>query len=160
MFGAVAAVERDDREGVDVLLRDLYDSYEDFTALLTTMSYVTLERLDAALALGGSDGRPMSPDASRALAEQLLEDAHAYEITGAVGVHAAAQRLDTVRRCDVARVAAEVDAARSVASDIELLYGAIALLTATVAVWADRTGRARTRAIRELCLASSASCDS
>ncbi len=156
MYGAVAAVERDDREGVDVLLRDLYESFEDFTALLTTMSLVTLERLDAALALGDPASHPLSAEDSLALAAQLLEDAAAYDITGPIGVHTAAQRLDIVRRFDAARMALEVRAARSMASDAELLYGAVALLAATVAAWADRTGRARERAISDLCLASCA----
>jgi hypothetical protein len=102
------------------------------------------------------NGSPLSASERRTLAEQILGDANAYEVTGAVAVHAAAQRLDSVRRWDADQVAVEVDAARALTSDSDLLYGATALLTATLAVWADRTGRARSRAIRELCLASSA----
>ena len=156
MYGAAAAVERADREGMELLLHDLYHTYTDFATLLMAMSCLTLDRLDAALSESDAQGAPLTSSERRSLAEQILGDAHAYEVTGAVAVHAAAQRLDSVRRWDAEQVAVEVDAARALTSDSDLLYGATALLTATLAVWADRTGRARSRAIRELCLASSA----
>lgn len=156
MYGAAAAIERADREGMELLLHDLYHAYPDFATLLMAMSCLTLDRLDAALAAPDSNVTPLSPSERRSLAEQILDDANAYEVTGSVAVHAAAQRLDCVRRWDAEQLAAEVDAARAVTSDSDLLYGATALLTATLAVWADRTGRTRARAIRELCLASSA----
>lgn len=156
MYGAAAAIERSDREGMTLLLHDLYHAYPDFAALLMAMSCLTLDRLDAALAESHEDTPPLSASERRSLAERILDDANAYEVTDAVAVNAAAQRLDSVRRWDADQVAVDVDAARAVTSDSDLLYGATALLTATLAVWADRTGRARSRAIRELCLASSA----
>lgn len=156
MYGAAAAIERDDREGMELLLHDLYHAYPDFASLLMAMSFLTLDRLDAALSEPDPTAAPLSPSERRTLAEQILGDANGYEVTDAVAVHAAAQRLDSVRRWDAEQLAADVDAARAVTSDSDLLYGATALLTATLAVWADRTGRTRARAIRELCLASSA----
>jgi hypothetical protein len=152
MYGAVAAVVRDDRAGLDLLLRDLYCSFDDFTELLATVSFATLDRLQAALA----EGHAPSPRETRALAEHLLTEAHRLALADAVPVQAAARRLDAVRRHDHDEVSAEVQHARSVASDVELLNGATALLAATVSVWADRSGRNANRAVSDLCLAASA----
>jgi hypothetical protein len=152
MYGAVAAVVRDDRAGLELLLRDLYASFDDFTELLATMSFATLDRLQAALA----EGHAPSPRETRALAEHLLTEAHRLALADAVPVQAAARRLDAVRRHDHEEVSAEVEHARSVATDAELLSGATALLAATVGVWADRAGRNANRAASDLCLAASA----
>jgi len=152
MYGAAAAVERDDRAGLHLLLNDLYESYEDFPALLTAMSYVTLDRLDAALALSGD--RAVSGEESRELAQRLLVGANSYAITDTASIHAAAQRLDAVRRHDTVAAIQEVRTARAIVSDADLLCGATALLTATIGVWADRAGEDRTAALRGLCLAS------
>ena len=46
LLAAVAAVVRDDRAGLDLLLRDLYCSFDDFTELLATVSFATLDRFD------------------------------------------------------------------------------------------------------------------
>ncbi len=151
MYGAVAAVVRDDRAGLDLLLWDLYQSFDDFTELLATMSFATLDRLQAALAVGHAP----SPRETRALAEHLLTEAHRLALADAVPVQSAARRLDAVRRHDHDEVTAEVEHARTVATDVELLNGATALLAATVAVWAERAGRNATRAVSDLCLAAS-----
>jgi hypothetical protein len=151
IYGAVAAVVRDDRVGSDLLLQDLHDSYDDFSELLAAMSFATLDRLDAALAAGAQ----LSPRESRAMAQYLLTEAHRYAISDAVPVQAAARRLEAVRRHDHEQVMAEIEHARSIASDSELLYGATALLTATVSMWAQRSGRSTRRAAADLCMAVS-----
>lgn len=152
MYGAVAAVVRDDRAGVGLLLTDLHDAFDDFTELLAAIAFATLDRLDAALEAGPA----LSPRESRTLAEHVLVDAHRYALAEAIPVQTAARRLDAVRRHDHEMVAAEVQNARSVASDDELLWGATALLTAVACAWARRTGRPPNAAVAELCLAVSA----
>ena len=151
MYGAVAALVRADRVGMDLLLRDLVDSSPDITETLATMAFATLDRLDAAL----SAGHVMSARETRSLAQQLITDAHHYALVDALPVQAAARRLDGVRRHDHAHVATEVMHARTMASDTELLWGATALLAATVSVWAERSGRTMTEAVGDLCLAAS-----
>ena len=151
MYGAVAAVVRDDRAGMRLLLDDLYTSFDDFTQLLATISIATLDRLDAAL----SAGEALSPRETRSLAEHLLTEAHRLAIADAVPVQSAARRLDAVRRHAHEEVAAEVHHARSVATDLQLLTGAIALLSATVSAWADRSDQTADHAVTELCLAAS-----
>jgi hypothetical protein len=151
IYGAVAAVVRDDRMGSDLLLTDLQDSFDDFSELLAAMSFATLDRLDAALATGAQ----LSPRESRAMAQFLLSEAHRYAMAEAVPVQSAARRLDAVRRHDHDQVVAEIAHARSVTSDAELLRGATALLTATVSMWAQRSGQTPRRAAADLCLAVS-----
>lgn len=151
MYGAVAALVREDRIGMELLLDDLRRGFDDFTELLATMAFATLDRLDAAL----TTGTPLSPRETRALAQHLLTEAHRIALVDAIPVQAAARRLDAVRRHDHGYVAAEVMHARTVASDTELLYGAVALLTATVDVWAGRSNRTLHKAVADLCLAAS-----
>lgn len=152
MYGAVAAVVRKDRSGMDLLLADLYESWGDFTGLLATVSFATLDRLDAALA----EDRVLPARETRSLAQHLLTEANRFALADNMTVQAAAHRLDAVRRLDHEQMAAEVEHARSVASDTELLRGATALLAATVCEWADRSGRSAHGAASDLCLAMSA----
>jgi hypothetical protein len=160
IYGAVAAVVRDDVLGSDVLLADLHESFGDFSELLAALSFATLDRLDAAL----STGDVLSPRERRAMAQFLLTEAHRYALLsaagvagrgGAVPVQSAARRLDAVRRHDHEQVLAEIEDARLVSSDAELLWGATALLTAVVAMWAQRSGQSPRRAAADLCLAVS-----
>ncbi|MBI5089105.1 MAG: hypothetical protein HZB15_09690 [Actinobacteria bacterium] len=156
IYGAVAAVVRDDLLGSDVLLADLHDSFADFSELLAALSFATLDRLDAALATG----EVLSPRERRAMAQFLLTEAHRYALHPAAGgaavpVQSAARRLDAVRRHDHEQVLAEIEDARSVSSDAELLWGATALLAAVVAMWAQRSGQSPRRAAADLCLAVS-----
>ena len=151
MYGAVAALIREDRIGMELLLDDLRRGFDDFTELLATMAFATLDRLDAAL----TTGTPLSPRETRSLAQRLLTDAHRLALVDAIPVQAAARRLDAVRRHDHGFVAAEVMHARTVASDAALLFGAVALLAATVNVWAERSHRTLHKAIGDLCLAAS-----
>ncbi|MCB1001521.1 MAG: hypothetical protein KDB40_19680 [Acidimicrobiales bacterium] len=151
MYGAVAALVREDRIGMEVLLDDLRRTCTDPTELLATMAFATLDRLDAAL----TTGTQLSPRETRALAQRLLTDAHRFALVDAIPVQAAARRLDAVRRHDHGLVAAEVMHARTAASDPELLFGAVALLAATVNIWAERSNRSLHKAIGDLCLAAS-----
>jgi hypothetical protein len=98
------------------------------------------------------------------MAQFLLTEAHRYALlsagapsgrAGAVPVQSAARRLDAVRRHDHEQVLAEIEDARTVSSDAELLWGAMALLTAVVAMWAQRSGQSPRRAAADLCLAVS-----
>lgn len=150
MYGAASALLREDRLGMELLLDDLR-SNEDVTELLATMAFATLDRLDAAL----TTGTPLSPRETRALAQQLLTEAHRFALVDAIPVQAAARRLDAVRRHDHGLVAAEIMHARTVANDCDLLQGAVALLAATIEVWARRSGRTVHKAIADLCLAAS-----
>jgi hypothetical protein len=159
IYGAVAAVVRDDVVGSDVLLADLHESFGDFSELLAALSFATLDRLDAALATGDV----LSPRERRAMAQFLLTEAHRYALlsaagtgrAGAVPVQSAARRLDAVRRHDHEQVLAEIEDARTVSSDAELLWGATALLAAVVAMWAQRSGQSPRRAAAGLCMAVS-----
>lgn len=151
LYGLVAAVLRDDREGVDILLDDLRTSFEHVHELLTAISFVTLDRLDATI----DDAGALSEDDGRSLAADLLTLARHYDLAAPAAVDAAAWRLDAVRRRNHGQVVVDIDEARRVASDTELLAGAAALLTATVSLWARRTGRSPRRAAAELCLAAS-----
>ena len=97
----------------------------------------------------------MTPRESRALAQYLLTEAHRYAMSDAIPVQSAARRLDAVRRHDHDQVMVEIEQARAVATDTELLWGATALLTATVSMWAQRSGQSPRRAAADLCMAIS-----
>ncbi|MEZ5249578.1 MAG: hypothetical protein R2713_10310 [Ilumatobacteraceae bacterium] len=66
MYGAVAALVREDRIGMEVLLDDLRRTCTDPTELLATMAFATLDRLDAAL----TTGTQLSPREAQALAQR------------------------------------------------------------------------------------------
>jgi hypothetical protein len=151
IYGAVAAVVRDDRVGTGVLLGDLRESFDDVAELLSTLSLATLDRLDAALAAGDK----LSPAERRAMAQFLLTEAHRYAMSDAVPVQSAARRLDAIRRHDHDQVLAEIEQDRALASDEQLLWGATALLSAVVALWAQRSGVSPRRAAADLCMAVS-----
>jgi hypothetical protein len=152
IYGAVAAVVRNDRDGLDLLVDDLFHTRHDLPTLLAAVSLATLDRLDAAL----GEGPDQVARSTRALAEQLLVESYRCALTvDAVGVQAAARRLDAIRRHDHQQVAHEIDEARRLASDHDLLLGSLAVLTATVSYWAERTGRSMQRATNDLCLAAS-----
>jgi hypothetical protein len=151
IYGAVAAIVRGDRLGVDLMLADVHASSDDIAELLAAISYATLDRLAAALEPGGV----LSPHETRAMASALLTEARQYSVSEAASIHAAAQRLDAVRRHDRDQVLLGIERARSMATDLEVLWGATALLTATVSEWARRSGQSPRRAAADLCLAVS-----
>lgn len=150
LYGIVAAVIRDDRVGMDLLMADLELAFDSRYELLTTVSFATLERLDATI----DDSRVLSEDDGRVMATDLLSLAQHYGIATTTAVQSAAWRLDAVRRRDHERVVTEIDGARQLADDRELLAGSAALLTAAVCVWARTTGRSPRRAASDLCLAA------
>ncbi len=150
VYGLVAAVVRDDQDGATLLLEDLRDCFGSMHELLTTISFATLDRLDATI-----DGwQQVTPEDGRTLATDLLSLAEHYDLAGHCSVQTAAWRLDAVRRRDHDQVIADIDGARRVATDDDVVAGAIALLTATVSMWARRTGRSPRRAASDLCLAA------
>ncbi len=150
LYGIVAAVIRDDRVGMELLLSDLGVAFDSRYELLTTISFATLERLDATI----DDCRFLSEDDGKVMASDLLSLAQHYGIAAIGAVQSAAWRLDAVRRRDHERVVAEIDGASQLADDRELTAGAAALLTAAVCVWARTTGRSPRRAASDLCLAA------
>jgi hypothetical protein len=137
LYGIVAAVIRDDRVGMELLLSDLGVAFDSRYELLTTISFATLERLDATI----DDCRFLSEDDGKVMASDLLSLAQHYGIAAIGAVQSAAWRLDAVRRRDHERVVA-------------VTAGAAALLTAAVCVWARTTGRSPRRAASDLCLAA------
>jgi hypothetical protein len=151
LYGLVAAVVRDDREGIDLLLNDLRESFDNPHELLTAIAFVTLDRLDATI----DDCGRLDEHDGRNLASDLLTLARHYDLAGPGAVEAAAWRLDAVRRRNHSQMVAEIDDARALATDDDLLAGAIALLTATVSLWARRTGQSPRRAAADLCLLAS-----
>lgn len=150
LYGLVAAVIRDDRVGAELLLSDLEVAFDSRYELLTTISFATLERLDATI----DDCRFLSEDDGKVMASDLLSMAQHYDIATLPAVQSAAWRLDAVRRRDHERVVAEVDHAVRQTDTRELIAGATALLTAAVCVWARTTGRSPRRASSDLCLAA------
>jgi hypothetical protein len=150
LYGIVAAVIRNDRVGAELLLDDLEIAFASRYELLTTISFATLERLDATI----DDCHFLSEDDGKVMASDLLSMAQHYGIASLGAVQSAAWRLDAVRRRDHDRVVAEVDDAARVADTHDLVAGATALLTAAVCVWARTTGRSPRRASSDLCLAA------
>ena len=112
---------------------------------------VSLDRLDATI----DDCGRLDEHDGRNLASDLLTLARHYDLAGPGAVEAAAWRLDAVRRRNHSQMVAEIDDARTRATDDDLLAGAIALLTATVSLWARRTGQSPRRAAADLCLLAS-----
>jgi len=151
LYGAVAAVLRGDAAGRDLLLADLREAFGRTDDALIAISLATLERLEAAVVC-----RPITGDGGgQPIAQEILRVATEYGISHVDTVRAGASRLDAVRQGDRARAADEVREATRCASDHELVLGATAVLAATVAVWARRSGRSPRHLATELCLAAS-----
>lgn len=151
LYGAVAAVMRDDDDGASILLGDLRSCFDDVADLLVAISVATLERLEAAIAAGPA----IEPAHGRPIAHELLSVAHGYDVAARDAVQYAAWRLDAVRQGDRHQVMLDVAGSRAIASDEELINGAAALLAATVVLWARRTGQLPGHAVVDLCLAAS-----
>jgi hypothetical protein len=150
MYGAVAAIVRDDQAAVEMMILDLTHALEDVNEVLTTISIATLERLHVAVT-SGADASPEHALSAR----QVLAMASEYGLSNRRMIHAAAWRLDAVREGDRSRAAADIVRSQSLGTEDELTYGAIALLAAIVAVWANHTGRSPKVAASDLCLAAS-----
>lgn len=133
-----------------MMLADLTETLDDVNEVLMTISIATLERLEAAVGTGDA-----SVEDSGLSARQVLAMASEYGLSSRRTVHAAAWRLDAIREGDRRRAAADIVRSQSIGTEIELTYGAIALLAAIVAVWANRTGRSPKVAASDLCLAAS-----
>jgi 3,4-dihydroxy-2-butanone 4-phosphate synthase len=151
LYGAVAALLRQDRSGCELLLGDLRDAFDDVGDVLVAISVATLERLEAAVSAGPS----IAPHEGRPIAQDLLALAAAFGSASHHTVQYAAWRLDGVRQGDRRQAVDDIRRARTEADDDELVRGAVALLAATVVLWARRTGQTASRAASDLCLAAS-----
>lgn len=148
IYGAVAALVRGDADGAGVLMADLRDEFEHLAEPLVTLSFVTLEQMQVTY-------DPSLPDDPPApTAEELIDHARSFGIATGRAVHAAAWRLDAVRRCDGRRVRRDLRSSREAGDDDELVAGAVALLAAVVAAGARRRGEPAGAVTRELCLAA------
>ena len=150
LCGAVASMERDDHVAVDVLIAFLRRSFDHVSDILVIISLVTLDRLDAAQ--NGEDRLGYATDIDVGL---LLSSAVGSGRADRRTVDAAAWRLDAIRLGDLAAVGADIAESRSMATDDELIRGAVALLGSIVAVGAERAGTTARQAASDLCLAVS-----
>ena len=147
LYGAAAALVRGDRPGAELLVGDLRMSIPSLEELLVTISVATLERLEDAfrhVSLG---------DPRRPIAQQMVARAVSYRIARPATVHAAAWRLDPVRRADRAAAAENVAQSRRVGSDDELALGAVALFAAALELGASSRGIDAESTARRLCYA-------
>lgn len=150
LYGAVASVMRHDANDAHLLLADLRESFEDIDEVLVAISLATLERLEAAVGSGPS----LAPQQGRPIAQELLGVAHGYGVARVGSIQSAAWRLDAIRQGDHEQAMADITSARGRTTDAELVFGAVALLAATVVLWARRTGQSPNTAITDLCLAA------
>lgn len=151
LYGAVAAVMRQDADGTELLLADLTTCFADHDELFVAISVATLERLEAAVRAGPS----IEPHEGRPIAQELLAIAQSYHVADLDTVQFAAWRLDAVRQGDRSQAVADILGSQELADDRHLVLGATALLAATVVLWARRTGQSPARAVSDLCLAAS-----
>jgi hypothetical protein len=149
LYGAVAAMIRCDRVGARLLLAELRADVRNTAELLVAISFATLERLEAAF-----DDRSLRPH-DRPLAGDFVRAAVGYGAATTSAVHAAAWRLDAVRRNDRRRARRDVTGSRRIATDEHLVAGAVALLAAVVELAARSAGDDPDVAARQLCLAAS-----
>jgi hypothetical protein len=152
LCGAVASMERDDHVAVDTLITLLRRSFDHVSDVLVIISLVTLDRLDAAL--NGDDRRRSG---SQLDARLLLSNAVGAGRADRCTVDAAAWRLDAIRLGDLAGAGADIAESCFIATDDELIRGAIALLATIVAFGAERNGMSSQQAAGDLCLAASMS---
>jgi len=155
LYGAVAAVVRGDRPAVRLMVSDLTEALDGIEEVLIVISLASLECLGGAL---GSDVPQDEPGTeavdSAAAAREMLAIASRFGMAHPEHINSAAWRLDAVRSCDRTRAAADIAQSRQFGSELELVNGAIALLSAIVARQAVRSGRSPQRHATEICLAA------
>lgn len=147
LYGAAAALVRGDRPGAEMLVVDLRQSIPSLEELLVTVSVATLERLEDAFR-HASLGDPRRP-----IAQQMIARAVSYRIARSATIHAAAWRLDPVRRADRDTAADNVASSRRIGSDDELVHGAVALFAAALELGAVTRGIDAEATARRLCYA-------
>jgi hypothetical protein len=145
-------MERDDQVAVDSLITMLRRSFSHVSDVLVIISLVTLDRLDAALNGEGRPGAGSDVDAGR-LISHAVRSGRAERCS----VAAAAWRLEAIRLGDLEGIGADIAESRFIASDDELMRGAIALLATIVALGAQRDGVRAGQAAEDLCLAAAMS---
>ncbi len=150
LFGTVAAVERGDQLGWQLLRHDLPGYFATSEQLLTAIALATLDRLGA---ITESTAVPVSKDDIENVAQQLVASACSYGISPRSMVRTAAKRLDTLSKNDEVLSNSGTQIGPHTADD--QIDGAVALLTATIALWARRTGQSPRKAASDLCLAAS-----
>lgn len=147
LYGSAAALVRGDRPGAEMLIGDLRASIPSLEELLVTVSVATLERLEDAfkhVSLG---------DPRRPIAQQMMTRATSYRITRPAAIHAAAWRLDPVRRADRAAATDNVANSLRIGDDEELVLGAVALFAAALELGAAARGIDAEATARRLCYA-------
>jgi hypothetical protein len=148
IYGAVAALIRDDAAGARLLMDDLRLGFEHVAEPLVALSFVTLEQMQVTFDPALSTEHP-APTAG-----QLIDEATAFGVAPGRSVHAAAWRLDAVRRCDGRKVRRDLRASHAAGDADELVAGAVSLLAAVVAAGARRRGEPAGAVTRDLCLAA------
>ncbi|MGD9701947.1 MAG: hypothetical protein AB7Q42_16070 [Acidimicrobiia bacterium] len=149
LYGAAAALARDERGDAEMLVAHLLDT-EDVHGVLLAASFATLERLEAAVC--GAPA-PWRAD-TRMFAGHLLELATATGLGSAQSVNAAAWRLDAVRLGDSAAASEAIAISRKQFDDADLVAGAVAILSVMVAIAAARVGEPVPQSAQNLCLAA------
>lgn len=152
-YGGVSAMLQGDGPGSEVMARDVAETCDDVDEALWAVAIFTLERLDAASPRGDNDSVETDE-----LAAGLIEFAEQMAPT-ALSVRAAAVRLYALRSGDLDGFAAATAGLHDVATDTDLLMGALALLTATLHHGATRRDRRPEEVCRELCTAAMLAAD-
>jgi hypothetical protein len=150
VLGAVEAVLLAD-PAIDVRLAAVHRCV-DTDQVLVAISIATLDQLGDGIGDGTGDVRGAS---TGDLAAALLDRAVQFDVSPRSAVHAAAGRLEAVRRNDRWRLTSELRRARAIDSDNGLVDGAIALLAATVELCAQRRGQTPELMAGRLCRAAS-----
>lgn len=150
LYGAAAALLHRDRGGAGVLVAAMVEEAR-LEELLFTAASASLERLERAL----TSAPTLSAPARGGLARELLDLALETGFTVPDSVHAAAWRLDAVRRGDQALLLHSISAFRPELDDFDLVAGAVALLAALITYAARRSGESVSASAEHLCLAVS-----
>ena len=147
LYGAVAAVVRDDEQAVRLMLADLEERCAGLDETLIVISLATLERL--------ADVPADDNDGGGHAAREVLSIADRFGSSSRRAVESAAWRLDAVRRGDQSGAVRDILRSRGLASEYDLARGAVTLLAAVVFRHARLCGRSPRRMAADLCLAAS-----
>lgn len=152
LYGAAAALLRGDRGGAGILVAMLV-AEDQLADVLLTAATAALERLESSIAAPVVERRPRSGETARDLLDLALGTGFAVPDA----VHAAAWRLDAVRRDVTELFTHSITAFRPDLDDFDLVAGAVALLAALVAFAATFAQQQPQASAQHLCLAASRS---